>query len=109
MIGFTEMVCRCQHTKHNVPVIGLDDLHTGIVGHDGKDDVNEPADNDVSWVRHAREAESMAGLGTKSWVALQFPILDSGACQTGYPTPGEQRILIGNRRLLSEEGITISR
>lgn len=51
----------------------------------------------------------MAGRGTKSLIIPQYPVLATGVHSMRHPRVGEQRMVIGNCRLLSEEGVVISR
>ena len=68
---------------------------------------------DVSWVRHARDAETLAGRGVKAWILLspdaQGQLESTGAGSSPQRPRREQRVLIGNRKLMSDEGIAISR
>ncbi|CAL5220469.1 g2492 [Coccomyxa viridis] len=79
-------------------------------GGDGLSGEGDHDDSDVSWIRQARDAETLAGRGVKAWVHLS-PLLPG---QLASPRPASsshtrQRIVIGNRKLMAEEGIAISR
>lgn len=72
--------------------------------------MEELDESDVSWVRQARDAESLAGRGVKAFVMLG----PEANAQLGSPIRSvspqrEQRVLIGNRKLMAEEGITLPR
>ena len=74
------------------------------------EDADECGEDDVFWVRHARDTEIMAGRGVKAWVGLTpgaHALLGSPAA--GSSAPRAQRVLIGNRKLMAEEAITIPR
>ena len=64
----------------------------------------------MAWVRRAYDAESLAGRGVKCWVEPQVP-WPPGAERV----PGRQegrggvRVLVGNRALMAEEDVPISR
>ena len=69
----------------------------------------DPDDSDVSWIRQAWDAETLAGRGVKAWMHLT-------PAQGQWASPGpasssrtEQRVLIGNRKLMADEGIAIPR
>ena len=79
-------------------------------GQAGREDADECGEDDVSWVRQARDTETLAGRGVKAWVRLTpgaQGLLGSPA--TGSSAPRAQRVLIGNRKLMAEEAITIPR
>ena len=67
----------------------------------------------MSWVRQARDAETLAGRGVRAWVqpsaGLQLHLGSPSSAGEGSLAQTERRILIGNRKLMAEEGITISR
>ena len=67
----------------------------------------------MSWVRQARDAETLAGRGVRAWVqpsaGVQLQLGSPGSSGQGSLVQTERRILIGNRKLMAEEGITISR
>ena len=67
----------------------------------------------MSWVRQARDAETLAGRGVRAWVQpsadVQAQLESPGSPGEGSMVQTERRILIGNRKLMAEEGITISR
>ncbi len=70
--------------------------------------MEELDDSDVSWVRQARDAESLTGRGVKALVMLG----PEANAQLGSPIRSvlpqrEERVLIGNRKLMAEEGITL--
>lgn len=67
----------------------------------------------MSWVRQARDAETLAGRGVRAWVqpsaSAQSQLGSPGSSGEGSLVQTERRILIGNRKLMAEEGLTISR
>ena len=70
--------------------------------------MEELDESDVSWVRQARDAESVTGRGVKALVMLG----PEANAQLGSPIRSvspqrEERVLIGNRKLMAEEGITL--
>ncbi|CAK0783009.1 hypothetical protein CVIRNUC_006204 [Coccomyxa viridis] len=78
-----------------------------------EDDGEELDERDVSWVRQARDAETLAGRGVRAWVqpsaSAQSQLGSPGSSGEGSLVQTERRILIGNRKLMAEEGLTISR
>ncbi|KAK9826100.1 hypothetical protein WJX81_003066 [Elliptochloris bilobata] len=69
---------------------------------------------DLSWVRRARDVEAIPGRGLKCWVRAEEQDWEAGAASpqrqpAGGGGSGEVRVLIGNRRLMAEEDVGISR
>lgn len=79
-------------------------------GRAGREDADECGEDDVSWVRQARDTETLAGRGVKAWVELTPGVQGLlGSPAAGSSAPRAQRVLIGNRKLMAEEAITIPR
>lgn len=64
----------------------------------------------MAWIRTACDAESLAGRGVKCWVKPQVLLQPGGERSPGKQEGrGEVRVLVGNRALIAEEEVPISR
>ena len=64
----------------------------------------------MAWIRRAHDAESLAGRGVKCWVEPQTPGPPGGERAPGGQQGRETvRVLVGNRALMAEEEVPISR
>lgn len=57
----------------------------------------------TDWIRRGHDAEGLPGRGVKCWVVPTVPLAAVG------PQPGNVRVLVGNRALMAEEGVPVSR
>lgn len=69
---------------------------------DGDEDEAEGL-KDTAWIRRAHNAEALPGRGVKCWVAPAEPLAAVGL------QPSEVRVLVGNRALMADEGVPVSR
>ena len=63
-------------------------------------------------MRRARDVEAIPGRGLRCWVAGEAADWEASAAsppQRGAGAAGELRVLIGNRRLMAEEDVAVSR
>ena len=69
---------------------------------DGENDEEEGLRN-TAWICRAHDAEGLAGRGVKCWVEPAVPLAAVGL------QPSTVRVLVGNRALMADEGVPVSR
>ena len=69
---------------------------------DGEEDDAEGLRN-TAWIRRAHNAEALAGRGVRCWVEPAAPLASVGL------QPSQVRVLVGNRALMADEGVPVSR
>ncbi len=70
---------------------------------DDDNDDEAGGQKNTAWIRRAHDAEGLPGRGVRCWVAPAMPLAAVG------PQPSDVRVLVGNRALMAEEGVPISR
>ncbi|KAK9904210.1 hypothetical protein WJX75_006837 [Coccomyxa subellipsoidea] len=80
------------------------DLQSSLSGEvsDGENDEEEGLRN-TAWICRAHDAEGLAGRGVKCWVEPAVPLAAVGL------QPSTVRVLVGNRALMADEGVPVSR
>ena len=66
-------------------------------------------ESNVSWIRNASSTETLAGRVVKAWVCRGLDAQQRLRLMVkSSPLPTEQRVLVGNRALMVEEGVAMT-
>ena len=70
---------------------------------DDENDDEAGGPRNTAWIRQGHDAEGLPGRGVKCWVRPEVALVAVG------PQPSNVRVLVGNRALMADEGVPVSR